>query len=69
VQFAAPPIVTVDNFFTLIKKTSAPMQPAGTVDYDEALGYPTRMYIDDKTVADDEVLVVVRKLEVLEKKP
>jgi hypothetical protein len=33
------------------------------------LGYPTRIYIDEKTVADDEVLVVVRKLEVLEKKP
>jgi hypothetical protein len=69
IQFTAPPIVTVENFFTLIEKSSDPRQPAGTIEYNEALGYPTRMYIDDKAVAGDEVLVVVRKLEVLEKKP
>lgn len=68
-QFKAPPIVTVENFFTLIKKTSDPAQPAGTVDFNEELGYPTRMYIDDKAVANDEVLVVIRRLELLEKKP
>lgn len=68
-QLAAPPLVTVENFFTVIQKTSSPTQPAGTVDYDEDLGYPTRIHIDDPAVAGDEVLMVVRKLEVLEKKP
>jgi len=68
-QFTAPPIVTVENFFTLIQKMADPRMPTGTIDYNLELGYPTRAYFDDKAMADDEVLVVIRKLEVLERKP
>jgi len=68
-KFHAVPVLTVEDFFALIREYADPAAPAGTIKYDPELGYPIRVFFDNPDVDDDDVLVVFEDFRVTEMKP